>query len=271
MEKAALKRVINRPLRRVGLELVRSAPRSKRPLQWASEPRQADTVPSRLVSFSLYGSHQRYLEGALRNADDYAQHFPGWTLIFFVGDSVPKSTIRSLEHRENTLLIPCARQPEDYSASLWRYSPLEWADVSAILFRDLDSRPSLRERGAVDEWLCSDRKFHVMRDHPFHTEPVLGGLWGAKKGHGLALASAAKIYGIDGRFGSDQRFIRQMLYPEMTESLLVHQDHPYFSDPAMVLVRKFPTKGGGKSAFVGQGFEADGKIRMGHEARTFSQ
>jgi hypothetical protein len=48
------------------------------------------------------------------------------------------------------------------------------------LFRDLDSRPSLREVEAVKEWLQSKHVFHVMRDHPGHDMPMLAGMWGVK-------------------------------------------------------------------------------------------
>lgn len=48
------------------------------------------------------------------------------------------------------------------------------------LFRDLDSRPSERERDAVKEWLASKHILHVMRDHPAHDMPILAGMWGVK-------------------------------------------------------------------------------------------
>ena len=48
------------------------------------------------------------------------------------------------------------------------------------LCRDLDSRFSKREAAAVGEWLQSSAAIHVMRDHPQHGAPLLGGLWGAR-------------------------------------------------------------------------------------------
>ena len=46
--------------------------------------------------------------------------------------------------------------------------------------RDLDSRLNDREQAAVQEWLNSKKEFHIMRDHPMHGWPILGGLWGCK-------------------------------------------------------------------------------------------
>ena len=44
-----------------------------------------------------------------------------------------------------------------------------------VLFRDLDSRPSQREKAAVEQWLRSKHAFHVMRDHPGHDMAMLAG------------------------------------------------------------------------------------------------
>lgn len=40
-----------------------------------------------------------------------------------------------------------------------------------------------REAEAVKEWLSENKTFHVLRDHPHHTAPIMGGLWGARWDH----------------------------------------------------------------------------------------
>ena len=52
--------------------------------------------------------------------------------------------------------------------------------MDILLSRDLDSRISQREVDAVTEWLESGRPIHVMRDHPGHDTPMLGGMWGTR-------------------------------------------------------------------------------------------
>ena len=44
----------------------------------------------------------------------------------------------------------------------------------------MDSRFSQREVAAVSEWIKSGKPIHSMRDHPYHTVPLLGGTWGAR-------------------------------------------------------------------------------------------
>ena len=47
--------------------------------------------------------------------------------------------------------------------------------VDAFMSRDTDSLILPREQYAVEDWLISDKTFHVMRDHPGHCIVMLGG------------------------------------------------------------------------------------------------
>ncbi|KAK8407540.1 hypothetical protein O3P69_002233 [Scylla paramamosain] len=51
------------------------------------------------------------------------------------------------------------------------------------------SKVTQREVSAVEEWLASGKMFHVMRDHPYHSVPVLGGMWDARWDIDPALAT----------------------------------------------------------------------------------
>merc|ERR1711976_480857 len=63
---------------------------------------------------------------------------------------------------------------------IWRFFPILDQDVDVLLVRDLDSHISRREVSAVNEFLNSSKDFHIMRDHPFHIQPIMGGLWGIR-------------------------------------------------------------------------------------------
>ena len=62
----------------------------------------------------------------------------------------------------------------------WRFLPAIDDQVELLFVRDLDSHISQREVDAVQEFLNSTEDFHVMRDHPQHDVPILGGTWGIK-------------------------------------------------------------------------------------------
>ena len=46
--------------------------------------------------------------------------------------------------------------------------------MDVILVRDLDSEISHREISAYNEFSYSEKKFHIMRDHPNHGVAILG-------------------------------------------------------------------------------------------------
>ena len=54
--------------------------------------------------------------------------------------------------------------------------------VEFALVRDVDSRPTVRELLAVNEWVSSGLKFHTIRDHLQHRVPVMGGMFGMRRG-----------------------------------------------------------------------------------------
>ena len=87
--------------------------------------------------------------------------------------------------RKLTLRIPAAAAYSERPllpkfGMLWRFSPIADPLVAEFHSRDLDSRPTEREWAAVEEWLRSNRTFHVMRDHYSHKVAMLGGLWGMR-------------------------------------------------------------------------------------------
>ncbi|KAI8465630.1 MAG: hypothetical protein J3K34DRAFT_525216 [Monoraphidium minutum] len=73
----------------------------------------------------------------------------------------------------------------------WRLLAADDAGVARFVVRDLTWRPLLRERLALDEWEDSGLPFHVMRDHPSHTDPITPDLWGAVRGPHLPSLRAA--------------------------------------------------------------------------------
>ena len=58
---------------------------------------------------------------------------------------------------------------------MWRYLAMIDPQVDRYMSRDTDSEIFEREVAAVDEWLRSDRTFHVMRDHQGHLAEIMGG------------------------------------------------------------------------------------------------
>jgi hypothetical protein len=134
----------------------------------------------RIVSFSLWGDNPLYVNGALENARMYPEMFPGWTCRFYVDQTtVSQDTISKLT--ETGADVYLMGRSIDVLGMYWRFRPMfDSPDVEYMLSRDTDSRPTLREKALVDEWIESEKTFHIVRDKEVHNVTILGGTWGAK-------------------------------------------------------------------------------------------
>jgi len=124
----------------------------------------------------------------------------------------------------------------DWTGMFWRVYPASEEDVDIVIVRDCDSRLSLREKAAVEEWLASDKGFHIMRDHPHHNTEILGGMWGAKKGVVPKIKDFIDEY-VKGDFWQvDQNFLREKIYPIVKNNSFVHDE--YFEKNLFPLTRE---------------------------------
>jgi hypothetical protein len=132
----------------------------------------------------------------------------------------------------------------------WRFYPASEEDVDVMISRDCDSRLSIRERFAVEEWLNSDKGFHIMRDHPYHGTTILGGMWGVKRGVLPQMKNEIDKF-VKGEYWQvDQNFLSQIIYPIIKSNSFVHDE--FFNFEAHK--KNFPTERVNKE-FVGDVFD----------------
>ena len=180
----------------------------------------------KIISYSLWGDCERYTHGALRNAELASMIYPDWICSFYIGKSVPIDIIYSLKKRYNTELI-MMNEPGNWSGMFWRFYPAAETDVSVMISRDTDSRLTLREKSAVDEWLATEHKFHIMRDHPYHATEILGGMWGARNGVLKGVRQMIRNHNngsFDDKYQVDQNFLRDVIYPMVKDNAVVHDE-----------------------------------------------
>lgn len=199
----------------------------------------------KLISFSLWGTSPKYLVGAVRNAELAKEIYPDWTCRFYVGSSVPYGYIHKLNSFDNTQVV---EKPEfgDWTGMYWRFEPASENGVEVMISRDTDSRLSLREKAAVDEWLESDKGFHIMRDHPWHKYPILGGMWGCKKKVIPNIKELMNKWNKQDSYGTDYDFLANIILPIINDKVMVH-DEFYEGQP-------FPTARQNYE-FIGQVFD----------------
>lgn len=105
--------------------------------------------------------------------------------------------------------------------------------VDAFMSRDADSPIISREEDAVREWLCTDRIFHVMRDHPKHCVSILGGLWGVKLSHSRSMVSSVAERLLKRnhlhQYDYDQTLLTRYIWPVARTNMVTFHDIFYCS------------------------------------------
>ena len=176
----------------------------------------------KIISFSLWGDNPKYTIGAIKNAELIGTIYPGWIGRFYCGKSVPINIIDILKTYTNVEVIEM-EEIGDWSGMFWRFYACEDSDV--MISRDTDSRLNLREKNAVDEWLNSDKDFHIMRDHPYHNALILGGMWGVRNGILKNIVDLIKNYNKGDFWQVDQNFLREQIYPIVVNTSFVHDSY----------------------------------------------
>lgn len=220
----------------------------------------------KVISFSLWGNNPKYCVGAIRNMELARQIYPGWVARFYCAESVPYET-------KFAILGHTSGKPHDTDTNLWQsYDGLteifsvpgngDWRNmfdrflpgidpkIDAFISRDCDSRLSLREKAAVDEWMASGELIHCMRDHPHHSVPILGGMWGMKYGAIPDYADMLRRFAKEDRLQTDQEFLAQYVFTA-TRRIMQH-DNGFFTH--FWGGRPFPVPRQGLE-FVGQVFD----------------
>lgn len=196
---------------------------------------------SRVLSFSLFGNNPEYWKGLEDILLQVEKLYPGWKVRLYTNPRYNAAALCPLLHHYSSLLYICditslphpLGNLSNVHPTMWRLAPLGDSKITAILIRDTDSQVIQREVAAVEEWLASGKMFHVMRDHPHHTAPVLFGMWGAR--WDINPASATKLRNLRDKmmamavgkrnYGLDQQIIKKVLWPTMAGSLVAHDSY----------------------------------------------
>ena len=177
-----------------------------------------------VISYSLYGTKPIYLKGAIRNAELSQLLYPGWELWFYTDKAVDKTIVDKLREFKHVRIIDIdiSKLPNDNWAKCYRYIPMDDPKVEIMLSRDTDSRFSIREVNSVNEWIASGKTFHIMRDHPCHNVPILGGAYGSRKIKDFKFIPNMMQYINMQGWEIDQVFMREKVYPLIKDDCIIH-------------------------------------------------
>jgi hypothetical protein len=177
---------------------------------------------NKIIAFSLWGDNPKYTIGAIRNVEIAKELFPDWICRIYYGDDVPEDIINRLTSLGAATV--CMGRGE-WNGMFWRFYAADGDEV--MISRDTDSRLGQREKAAIDEWLSSDKDFHIMRDHPYHATEIMGGMWGSRNGVLKGIKDMIASYdkgNYDNKYQVDQNFLREVVYPLVKNNSLVHDE-----------------------------------------------
>ena len=191
-----------------------------------------------VVSFSLWGSHPKYWVGALHNIQIIKNILPSWVCRFYIDRSCDKSLIDSI--KGDNVEVVLFESKDSFHGMFQRFLAADDPEVDIMLSRDCDSRIGSREIAAINEWLASDKDFHIMRDHPDHGVEVLGGLWSCRNGllRKFNVTNLINDWNHFERRGIDQDFLGQVIYPLIKHTTMEHSE---FNIRYANEIRPFPT------------------------------
>ena len=198
----------------------------------------------KVISFSLWGNNTMYTHGVIENCKLAKSIYPDWIVWVYVDKTVPSDIITQIKIEGGTIIymdfhnahcnIPQKYGNNTWINATWRFTPIINNEVELFISRDGDSRLSVREANLVNEWIASDKEFHIIRDHAGHLEPILAGMFGVKRGsfYTLMLEKLDYFYSIynttyskaiDSTLkGIDQEFLSVCIYPNINHNRMTH-------------------------------------------------
>jgi hypothetical protein len=201
-----------------------------------------------LISFSLFGDDPKYFNGLIKNIDLSQEIYPTCDIVVYATDTHTQ-TLKQIGTPEHVKIISMG-ESLDLSGMFWRFKALEIPNYGYYIFRDVDSRLSRRESVMVEEWLASEKNLHVIRDHPMHNAPVLGGMWGIRCDYKNVILKSLEINVAEGYYGEDQEFLWEYVYKPYRRDLVVH-DRYFLREASSVKRGKRPPD----HSYIGESFD----------------
>jgi hypothetical protein len=176
---------------------------------------------NKIISISVWGDSPRYCVGAIKNAEIALKLLPDWKCRIFIDHTVPIKYVNILHDMKN---VEIAEVDDDgVFGAFWRFYSMFENENNVTISRDSDSRISEREVRAINEWLTSDKKFSIIRDHERHYDwPILAGMWGMKGSLSDDQLNIMSSYSKNHFYTSDQIYLAREIWPIAENNSFIH-------------------------------------------------
>ncbi len=210
-----------------------------------------------VFSFTLFGSADKYCKGLLRNIELIQKEFPDFQIWVYIGNDVPAYILNQLQASPN---VKCIFTGEvGLVNKLYRFFAIDHPEVDVMFVRDVDSRVLKRDISTIHDFLSSDKKFHIVRDHPNHFHKIMACSFAIRKGLlAVPLKSIFDKYRLTNEvntFWNDQEFLAAVFWPVVLPYAMIHDDLQNFEPYSMKT--PFREHIGDSLHFIGQVYEFD--------------
>jgi hypothetical protein len=197
--------------------------------------------------------------------EEAKEKYPDWIVrVYYYSLNITKKEINDIEDTfknvdfcDSTNIPGFGNVLDWLPGKLQRFLPIADPLVDAYMSRDIDSPILERETTIVNAWLDSKQTIHIIRDHPEHDVPILGGLWGVKSNKErlwmknvsqyLLSPDVAQCYAGEG----DQTFLEDYIWPRATMYNKMTLEYDSFLCGKFPNSRPFPTRKKSPTLFVG--------------------
>ena len=104
-------------------------------------------VGKRVITYYLYGSNARYIDGAIANDELMPNIYPDWKICMYYDKTVPSKTIDKLKLYRYVTMINMTNNSITNKMS-WRFLVASYPNIERYIIRDIDSRFSRREKNS---------------------------------------------------------------------------------------------------------------------------
>jgi hypothetical protein len=210
----------------------------------------------KIISFCVWGNSDLYNLGLLENAIIMPKVFPGWIMYVAYTQTANQKIINELA-KIPWVELELFEVPNHSKNTMLRFLPGMQPQNDVVIFRDADSRLLKRDYLAVTDWLNNtNKKVHLMRDHPANKSKIMAGLWGVREGIIAKPEIVQKFYDYykNPEFKNwtiDQVYLFKYVYPLIMNTTCIHASFNQFEKWAKPFPEGCPPRNRG---FCGQTF-----------------
>ena len=214
----------------------------------------------KIFSYSVYYANPKYTIGAIKNCEQYMEEYKNFMILFFVRNDVPEEIIKKIKEIGGTviktLFVP------DWFMRFTRFLPSESSQF--LCSRDTDGRLILREKVVNEQFMNSNKKFHIIRDHPYHNTEILAGMWSIQNLNFDKIRFAMLDFGLKddinpyGGMDHDQKFLTNYIWPHLNKELIMAHDNFFNYNNNKILIN-LPRS---NREFIGEPYDADDNVEQ---------